>query len=112
MAVDLLRQRDPGRHQESRPIDGVEADDVLADQMDVGRPVALPQLRIVRIAEAGDVVGQRIEPDVHHMIGAARHRHAPVEAGARDAEVVEPALDEAQHLVAAALGRMKSGLAA
>ncbi len=56
---------------------------------------------VVRIARAGDVIGQRIDPDIHHMIGRSRHRHAPVEAGAADREVDQPALDEAQDLVAA-----------
>src|ERR671913_301692 len=35
---DLSGQRKGGRHQESRPIDRMEADNVLADQMDVRRP--------------------------------------------------------------------------
>src|SRR6476469_5213686 len=36
------------------------------------------------------------------MIGAARNRDPPGEAGAADAEVLEPTLDEAKHFVAAA----------
>ena len=40
VADDALRQLDAGGHQERRPVDGVEADDVLADQVDVRRPVA------------------------------------------------------------------------
>jgi hypothetical protein len=35
------------------------------------------------------------------MLGVARHRHPPVEGGARDREVLEPRPDEADHLVAA-----------
>ena len=38
------------------------------------------------------------------MLGAAGHGNAPGEARPGDAEVLEPALDEALHLVAAALG--------
>ena len=38
---DALRHLDAGRHQEGRPIDRVEADDVLADDVQRGRPVAL-----------------------------------------------------------------------
>src|SRR3546814_15607828 len=40
------------------------------------------------------------------------HRHAPVEAGARDRQILEPALDEAQHLVAAAFGADEIGIVA
>src|SRR5262245_29546423 len=32
MAVDLLGKRDPRRHQERRPVDGMETYDILADQ--------------------------------------------------------------------------------
>ena len=52
-------------------------------------------------ADAGNVVGQRVDPDIHDVIGRAGHRHAPVEGGARHREVGEPALDEADHLVEA-----------
>ena len=38
------------------------------------------------------------------MVGRTRYRNAPVEAGARDAEVLETAFDEAQDLVPPALG--------
>src|SRR5579875_109033 len=38
------------------------------------------------------------------MRGIVRHRHAPAEARPRDGEVLEPAGDEADHLVAATLG--------
>ena len=38
---DALRQRDVGGHQEGGPEDGVEAQDFLADQMQVGGPEVL-----------------------------------------------------------------------
>ena len=40
VAEDVARHVDAGRHQEGRPIDRVEAHDVLADHVQVGRPVA------------------------------------------------------------------------
>src|SRR5262249_20877085 len=99
VAVDLLGKLDPRRHQEGRPIDGMEADDVLADQVDVRRPVAAPKFGIVRIAEAGDVVGQRVEPDIHYMAVASRHWDAPVKARPRNAEVLQSAFDKADNLI-------------
>ena len=90
----------------------MEADDILADQVDVGRPIALEQLSAIGIADTGQIIGQRVEPDVHDMVRAARNLHPPVEAGARDRQVAEAALDEAQHLVAAAVGLNECGLAA
>ena len=101
MAEHLLGQRQIGRHQEGRPIDRVKADDVLADQVDVGRPEAGIVALVVGKADAGHVGRQRVDPDVHDVARRARHRHAPVEAGARDAQILEAAFDEADHFVAA-----------
>ena len=63
---DALRQGQPGGHQESRPVDAVEAGDLLADEVHVGGP-ELIKARLVSgiiraVAEGGDVVGQRVEP--------------------------------------------------
>src|SRR5262249_478553 len=93
----------PRGHQKGRPIDRMKADDVLADDVDVGRP----KYRIFavfhfRIAERGDVVDQRVEPDVNHMAGMSRHRNAPGKAGARDRTILQARLDEADDLVAPA----------
>ncbi|MCY1242053.1 hypothetical protein D9M72_549920 [compost metagenome] len=38
---DPLGQLQPGAHQERRPINGVEPGNVLADHVDIGRPVLL-----------------------------------------------------------------------
>ena len=59
----------PGRHQEGRPVDGVEAEDVLADQVHVGAGQYFAESRVAPVVpcpkpERGDVVGQRVEPDV------------------------------------------------
>ena len=81
-------QLDSGRHQKRRPVDGVEPDDVLADHVQIGRPVALEQIRFgVGKAGPGQVVGQRVDPDVHDVVGVIGYLNAPVERGARDGEV-------------------------
>src|SRR5690606_27116291 len=51
-----------------------------------------------------DVVRQGIDPHVHDMRRIAGHRNAPVERGTRDREILEPASDETDDLVAP-LGR-------
>ncbi len=61
-------------------------------------------LGVVRVAGRGDVVRERVEPDVGHVLRVPGDRHAPVERRAADREVLEPSLDEAQHLVAAHVG--------
>ena len=40
VGIDPLLQRHAGRHQERRPVHRVKADDVLADDVHIGRPVA------------------------------------------------------------------------
>ena len=107
MAEHALGQLDARRHEEGRPVDGVEAQDVLADDVHVGRPVVPQRVAVIGEADAGDVVGQRIDPHVHDMLGAAgvaaaraRHRNAPVERRARDRQIFEAAFDEADDLVA------------
>ena len=89
---DAARHLDPGRHQERRPVDRVEAHDVLADDVQVGRPVALELVAVgVGKAGRGDVVGQRVDPDIHDVLVIAGHPHAPVEGGARDRQVLQAA---------------------
>ena len=94
MAYDVLRERLLDRHEHGRPDDAVEPDDLLAYEMNVGRPVFVIQFRIVRVAESGDIVRQGVEPDVDHVLFVDRHRYAPVETRPRYAEIVEPLPDE------------------
>src|SRR5262249_61872616 len=42
-----------------------------------------------------------VEPDINDVARIARHRDAPAEAGARDRQVAQTALDEADDLVSA-----------
>ena len=48
---DAVRHRDAGRHQESRPIDGMEAHDILADDVQIGRPVFL-EISLIRYRDS------------------------------------------------------------
>ena len=77
---DLARQRQPGAHEHRRPDDGVEAVDVLADDMQVRRPPLRERLRVVREAGARDVVDERVEPDIDD---AGRRIPRAVRAAAR-----------------------------
>ena len=97
MSDDLLRQRDAGRHQKRRPVDGVEAHDVFADEVDVGRPIALELLTVE--FERRDVVRERVHPDVDDVIRRAWERNAPGDGGARDRQILQTLLDERDDLV-------------
>ena len=113
---DAARQLEAGRHEERGPEDAVEPGDVLADHVQVRRPVARERLRVLRRpARAGEVVRQRIDPDVGDVVGAPvgvagvgvrgrRQVDAPLEGGPGDGQVLEPGLHEADDLVEAVPG--------
>ena len=65
------------------------------------RPVVPVGLGVVREAERGDVVAERVHPHVEDVVGLLGHRDAPLDPGAAHAEVLEPLLDDAQDLVLA-----------
>ena len=107
VAVDVQApvERDPGRVEHGGPVDAVRLEDVLADQvLDVG-PELLVE-RAVGVAESREVVDQRVEPDVGDVLVVEGQRDAPREPRLRpaDGEVLERLAQEAQHLVAVALG--------
>ena len=110
VAEDLLRQGLAHAHEHRRPDDGVEADYLLADHMHVGGPVFLLAVAaLVHVAEGGQVVEQRVHPHVHHVSRVKVHGHAPGEARARDAQVLETGVDEVLYHLIDAAGRLEEG---
>ena len=77
VAEDALGQLKTRRHQEGGPVNRVKARDVLADHVHIGGPVFPARMRGVRKAGAGDVIVQRVDPDIHDVPGVARHGQAP-----------------------------------
>ena len=100
MAVDFLRQFHAQGHQNDRPDDAVEPDDLLADQMHVRRPELGEFFPVMQIAGRRNIVGQRVEPDVDDVLSVEGNRNPPVERGAGHAKVFEALFDEIDHLVA------------
>ena len=102
MHEQMTRDLDLGRHQHRRPDHAVELEDVLADQMEVRRPVARGQvLALARIGERGDVVEQRVEPHIEDLALVPRRLHSPAQPRACARDVLEPLPDEAHGLVEA-----------
>ena len=90
-----LGQGQTESHEEDGPVDGVEADDVLADDVHVGGPILFKQLARVPVrvvAEAGDVVGQSVQPDVDYVFGIEIDGYAPRKGSARNAQILQPRL--------------------
>ena len=82
MAEYLFGQRQAQRFQHNGPNDGMEANDLLADQMHIRRPVFLEFAVVLgQIAQRRDVIGQRIRPYVDNVFFVKRHGDAPVKAG-------------------------------
>ena len=103
MAVDVLRQGHVHAHEHRGPDDGVEADDLLADEVDVGGEIALVIGGVVGVVvqtQRARVVEQRVDPDVYNVAGVEVHGDAPVEARTADAQILQTGLDEVvDHLV-------------
>mmetsp|Transcript_4610 Transcript_4610/g.6896 ORF Transcript_4610/g.6896 Transcript_4610/m.6896 type:complete len:337 (+) Transcript_4610:1038-2048(+) len=78
--------------------------DVLAHHVQVTRPKLGESASILlrREAQGRDVVGEGVQPDVHHVVVIPGDLHPPGEGGAADAQVLQPTLDKAEHLISAA----------
>ena len=106
---DGARQRHAGGEEEGGPDHAMKPDDVLADHVEVARPE--PRVRAVGVVDAREVVRQRVEPDVHHVVGVARHGDPPRERRARHREVAQRLFLEARdHLVPPDVGHHELGV--
>jgi len=90
----------------------VGGEDVFADQVVAGGPPFLKGLRVLEIADARDVVDERVEPDVADVIGVERQLNSPREPRFRaaDAEVAELLAQETERLVGAEGGLDEFGV--
>ena len=81
MRENVLGQRQASSHEHCRPNNAMEADDVLANEMEVGRPV-LAELGFIigAVAQGGQVIDQSIDPHIGDMLGVEGQRNTPVES--------------------------------
>ena len=100
-----------GGHQERGPDHACCADDFLADDVVIDRPVLLHWLSSRAEAERRQVVGQRIEPDVHDVLRIVWNRNAPLERRAADAQILEAGFEQPEDLVQPERGLQKFGIA-
>ena len=92
MAEDLFRQRFAQCHQDDGPIDGVEAKDILADDVDVCRPVffiKVAGIAVGIVAQSGDVIRKCVDPDVDDVLVVKGDGDAPFKGGSGDAEILK-----------------------
>src|SRR5262249_1473430 len=100
---DLPRRVDASGEAHCWPQGAVEARDVLADEMNVGRPPLLEALLILPVADRRDVVQQGVEPHVDGELLVERNADAPVLADPSDVDVAQFGLHQRQDLVATRL---------
>ena len=100
MGINPFWRRQSGSHQEGRPIDRVKAHDIFAHHVQIGGPIFSVIAGFIRISQRGDVIGQRIHPDIHDVFGLIGHRYPPIETGTRDRKIVETTFDKTDDLVA------------
>ena len=94
----MLGQRQLERHQHGGPDDRVEAHDVLGDHVDVGGPeFVVIVVAAVQVAQRGDIVGERVDPDIDNVLLVKGDGNAPAERGARNAQILQTGLDEVVH---------------
>ena len=72
--------------------------------MHITRPEALKKRLIVERAHARDVVRQRVDPDIEHVLGIVRPFDTPIKSGATDREVSKPRRDKRSHFVSPSIG--------
>src|SRR5262249_41264472 len=93
-------------HQKCRPVNSMEPQDVLAYQLQIGRPKFLEMRFPAKLpGEAAksycrNVVRQRLGPDVDRMPGVVRNRDGPFNRDAAYREIVESVANKADHLIA------------
>src|ERR1700730_11656457 len=102
MGPNLLRQGKSGGHEKRGPEYRVETNDLLADQVNVGRPETAAF--VFGTTDGAEVGGECVKPDVENVGFFAGNRDAPADRRPGDAKVLQPAFDEAQNFIAAGIG--------
>jgi hypothetical protein len=98
MTEYLFRKRKVKCHKEYGPINGVESENILTDDVDVAGPIFLEffGLLLIRligiVSESCDIVGQRVKPYVGYVLGIKINGNTPLEGCTGNAEVLKSAL--------------------
>ena len=111
--MELLVERQVHGHQHSRPVDGMWLEDILGDHM-FGNGPEFHEIAAVRIAYAGQVIDQGVEPDVGDETIVEGQFDPPGESRLRpgDAQIFQGFAEKRQDLVAVALRRNELRVAA
>ena len=78
----------------------METDDILTNQMQIRRPVLLEQIArfaITLVTDAGDVVGQSVQPYIGHMLRIKGYRNTPGERSTGNTQILQTRQKEIVH---------------
>ncbi len=78
----------------------MEAHNLFPDHVHAGPVFFVLALVFLSVSERRNVVRQRVEPDINHVLGIVGHRDAPGERAAADGEIAQAAAHERNHFVA------------
>src|SRR5579864_2955821 len=103
MCNHSLGQRQVSSHEKCRPVDTMEANDLLADHVNIRRPIML-KFFLVRLilgpkAYGSAVVAQSVKPDVNHVLGITRDRNPPLKRAAADGKIAQTALHKCDDFI-------------
>ena len=100
MSEDLLRKGQIQRHQEYRPVDSMETDNVFSDEMQVCRPVLFKLFRalsVTVITNPGNIVCKGIEPYIYDMLRIKVNRDSPFKRSSGYTKVLKSRKKEIVH---------------
>src|SRR6266404_1163685 len=90
-----------GAHQKRRPINCVHSQDVLSDKVQ-RRPIPIELLMLIASPPArGDIIRQRIKPNIHRVICISGNAYTPLDRDAADGQILEPACHKRDNLISA-----------
>ena len=92
MPENFFGKRQTESHKEYRPVNGVESYYVLADDVNVARPALVEEfgrIAVRVVTDAGDVISQRVEPDVNDVRRIEIDGNTPFERRSRNAEILQ-----------------------
>ena len=100
MSEYLFRKRKIQRHQEDRPVNRMETNDIFSDKVKVCRPVFVEFIAAVSvavIADTCDIVCQGIQPYIYNMLRIKIYRDSPFEGCSGHTEILKTRKKEVVH---------------
>ena len=100
MSEYLFRKRKIQRHQEDRPVNSMETDDIFTDKVKICRPVFVEFLTAVSvavIADTCDIVCQGIQPYIYNVLRIEIYRDSPFKGCSGYTEILKSRKKEVVH---------------